>query len=194
MKPTKRQQEIIDISIALIADKGIQSLTIKNISQCLGISEPAIYRHFASKFEIQMAVLESFERIAADVLDSEEISKLSSLDKIEFFLLDRYKRCADNPKLAKVMFSDGNFQSDEKLAAKQLSIMHTHKAQIHTVISGGQAAKEIRDDIDSTSLFRMIFGSMRLLIKQWCLSGRRFDLVSEGKKLWNAEKKLLVSQ
>lgn len=85
MKPTKRQQEIIDISIALIADKGIQSLTIKNISQCLGISEPAIYRHFASKFEIQMAVLESFERIAADVLDSEEINKLSSLNKIEFF-------------------------------------------------------------------------------------------------------------
>lgn len=194
MKLTTRQQEIINVSIALIADKGIQSLTIKNISQAIGISEPAIYRHFENKFEILMTVLESFEIIAADVLNSEEIKNLASLDKIEFFLLDRYKRCAGNPKLAKVMFAEENFQDDERLAEKVLSIMHTHKAEMHKVISAGQNLGEIRNDIDSTSLFRIIFGSMRLLIKQWCLSEGRFDLVEEGKKLWTAEKKMLVRE
>jgi TetR/AcrR family transcriptional regulator, fatty acid metabolism regulator protein len=192
MELSSRQQEIVDVSISLIADKGIQSLTMKNISQTIGISEPAIYRHFKNKFEILMTVLDSFEIIAVDVLNSEEIKNLNSLDKIEFFLMDRYKRCAENPKLAKLMFAEENFQDDERLANKVLSIMHSHKAEMHKVISAGQNRGEIRDDIDSISLFRIIFGPMRLLIKQWGLSGCRFNLIEEAKKLWEAEKKMLT--
>ena len=192
MDLTSRQQEIINVSISLIADKGIQSLTIKNISQTIGISEPAIYRHFKNKFEILLTILDSFEIIAADVLSSEDIQNLNALDKIEFFLLDRYKRCAENPKLAKLMFSEENFQDDERLAKKVLGIMHAHKSAMHKIISAGQHTGEIRDDIDSISLFRIIFGPMRLLIKQWGLSGCRFDLIEEGKKLWEDEKRMLI--
>lgn len=192
MNLTARQQEIINVSVSLIADKGIQSLTIKNISQTIGISEPAIYRHFKNKFEILMTLLDSFELIAADVLNSEEIKKLKPLDRIEFFLMDRYRRCAENPKLAKLMFSEENFQDDERLAAKVLNIMHVHKSEMHKIISAGQNSGEIRDDIDPISLFRIIFGPMRLLIKQWGLSGCRFNLVKEGKTLWEAERKMLI--
>jgi len=192
MDLTARQQEIIDVSISLIADKGIQSLTIKNISQTIGISEPAIYRHFKNKFEILMTILDSFEIIASDVLNSEEIKDLNSLDKIEFFLFDRYKRCAENPKLAKLMFAEENFQDDKLLAKKVLEIMHAHKSEMHEIITAGQTLGEIRDDIETISLFRIIFGPMRLLIKQWGLSGCKFNLVKEGKKLWQAEKKLLT--
>ena len=192
MDLTARQQEIINVSVALIADKGIQNLTIKNIAQTIGISEPAIYRHFKNKFEILMTILDSFELIAADVLNSEEIKDLSSLDKIEFFLLDRYRRCAENPNLSKLMFAEENFQDDEQLSKKILSIMHSHKDEMHKLISAGQNLGEIRDDIDSIALFRIIFGPMRLLIKQWGLSGCRFDLLEEGKKLWEAEKKMLI--
>ncbi len=191
MDLTARQQEIINVSVSLIADKGIQSLTIKNISQAIGISEPAIYRHFKNKFEILMTLLDSFEVIAADVLNSEEIKGLKPLDKIEFFLMDRYKRCSENPKLAKLMFSEENFQDDKRLAEKVLSIMHAHRTEMHKIISAGQNNGEIRDDIDSISLFRIIFGPMRLLIKQWGLSACRFNLVQEGEKLWEAERKML---
>ena len=192
MDLTARQQEIINVSVSLIANKGIQNLTIKNIAQTIGISEPAIYRHFKNKFEILMTILDSFELIAADVLNSEEIKDLSSLDKIEFFLLDRYRRCTENPNLSKLMFAEENFQDDEQLSKKILSIMHSHKDEMHKVISAGQNLGEIRDDIDSIALFRIIFGPMRLLIKQWGLSGCRFDLLEEGKKLWEAEKKMLI--
>jgi AcrR family transcriptional regulator len=192
MNLTARQQEIIDVSISLIANKGIQSLTIKNISQAIGISEPAIYRHFKNKFEILMTLLDSFEVIAADVLNSEEIKSLEPLNKIKFFLMDRYRRCAENPELAKLMFSEENFQDDERLAEKVLNIMHVHKAEMHKIISAGQSSGDIRNDIDSVSLFRIIFGPMRLLIKQWGLSGCRFNLVKEGGKLWEAERKILT--
>ena len=46
MKLTKRQNEIIDTALNLTASGGIQNLTIKNLADALGITEPAIYRHF----------------------------------------------------------------------------------------------------------------------------------------------------
>ena len=72
--------------------------------------------------------------------------------------------------------------------------MHAHKSEMHKIISAGQTLGEIRDDIDTISLFRIIFGPMRLLIKQWGLSGCRFNLVEEGKKLWKSEKKLFSDE
>lgn len=37
---TKRQAEIIEKSILIIDEKGIQGLTIKSLSKAIGISEP----------------------------------------------------------------------------------------------------------------------------------------------------------
>ena len=193
MELTERQNEIIEKAIELIAECGIQNLTIKNLARSIGISEPAIYRHFASKFSILDTILDCFTEIASDVLNSEAIGSLKPIDKIGYFLTDRYKRCAANPSLAKVMFSEEVFQDDERLAKKVLMIMHSHKENMHRVISEGQKDASIRNDIDTTTLFRIIIGPMRLLIKQWCLSGYMFDLKKEGSALWETEKKLITN-
>ena len=55
---TERQQEIWDHAIALISEKGIQGLTMKNLSKRLGISEPAIYRHYENKIDILVSLLD----------------------------------------------------------------------------------------------------------------------------------------
>lgn len=49
---SERQNQIISETIRLIHTKGIQGLTIKNISNGIGVTEAAIYRHFKSKDEI----------------------------------------------------------------------------------------------------------------------------------------------
>ena len=61
MRLTVRQNQIIDAALQLTSAGGIQNLTIKNVSSRLGITEPAIYRHFAGKSEIVKALIESFD-------------------------------------------------------------------------------------------------------------------------------------
>jgi AcrR family transcriptional regulator len=58
---TDRQMEIINAAIDLIADKGIQQMTIKNLSAKIGFTEGAIYRHFDSKIEILLGILAMFK-------------------------------------------------------------------------------------------------------------------------------------
>ena len=54
---TERQKTIVEAAIKLIDEGGIQNVTMKNIAARLDITEPAIYRHFASKNEILLAML-----------------------------------------------------------------------------------------------------------------------------------------
>ncbi len=59
---TERQIEIINVALELISEKGIQGLTIKNLAKKIGITEPAIYRHYDSKTDILIAVLDLFKQ------------------------------------------------------------------------------------------------------------------------------------
>ena len=44
MDLTPRQNQIIDVAMSLIAEKGIENLTIKNIAARTGISEAAVHQ------------------------------------------------------------------------------------------------------------------------------------------------------
>lgn len=189
---TDRQKEIIDTSIKLIAYNGIQNLTIKNISKEIGISEAAIYRHFASKSDIIMAILNTFQEISCSIFDTVWEEGSTSIDKIEAFVMDRYDRFTANPELAKVMFSEEVFQNDERYTQKIFEIMEEHKEKLIAILQEGKEKNEIRNDVDLISLVRIIVGSMRMLVTQWCLSSFAFNLKQQGTNLWNALQKLIT--
>ena len=54
-----RKEQIIKAAISLIAEQGITGASMGRIAKIVGISEPAIYRHFGSRREILLAVLDS---------------------------------------------------------------------------------------------------------------------------------------
>ena len=190
---SERQQQIIETAIKLIADKGIQNLTTKNLAKEIGISEPALYRHFNNKLEILKAVISNFQIKMKPAL--EKLNKsVNSLNKIESFILEHLKIISQNPDFAKVIFSEANFQNEESLLLKMNNMMNQSHKILETVVQSGQNNEEIRNDISSLSIIRMIIGSMRLLVTQWSMSGMIFNLETEGKQLCNDIKKLIVAK
>jgi TetR/AcrR family fatty acid metabolism transcriptional regulator len=53
-----RQLEVIEAAGKILTASGVSGLTIKNLAKEMKFSESAIYRHFASKEEIIIALLE----------------------------------------------------------------------------------------------------------------------------------------
>jgi len=188
---TKRQKEIIDVSIRLISKGGIQELTIKNISKAIDVSEPAIYRHFDSKIDILLAILSYFEELTGDISEKSFNQKISSLSRIEDFFERLMDEFTENPSMAKVIFSEEIFQNDSRLSEKVVAIMKGHHRKILEVVKEGRENNEIRKDIPEKHITMFIMGAFRLLITRWRLSDFGFDLKEEGKELWNSMKILL---
>ena len=190
---SERQQQIVETAIKLIAEKGIQNLTTKNLAKEIEISEPALYRHFGNKLEILKAVITHFQIKMKPAL--EKLNKsVNSLNKIESFILEHLKIISQNPDFAKVIFSEANFQNEENLILKMNKMMNQSHKILETVVQSGQGKNEIRSDISSLSIVRMIIGSMRLLVTQWSMSDMIFNLETEGKQLCEDIKKLIVAK
>ena len=67
-KTHQRKEQILTAALSLIRDSGLKNLTIKNLSQKVGISEQAIYRHFENKTSILTSLILLFNQTLSDRL------------------------------------------------------------------------------------------------------------------------------
>lgn len=189
---TKRQEEIIDISIGIIAEQGIQGLTIKNLSKKIGISEPAIYRHFDSKTEILLAILNNFSEMAFFLNDVMDSNTDTAANKIEFMfsrIIDIFK---ETPSYISVIFSEEVFKNEEVLKNKIVAILTKNENTVEKILKKGQENDEVRTDIDYKNLALIVMGTLRFKIKQWDLNDYHGDIIKDGNSILNSIKLVIA--
>jgi AcrR family transcriptional regulator len=80
---TDRKTQILLEATRLFSVDGYDKVTVKHLAEAVGISEPALYRHFSSKEQVYDAVLESIE----SRLDTETLfERLKEEDNLETLL------------------------------------------------------------------------------------------------------------
>ena len=190
---SKRQEQILQVSIKIIATQGIQNFTTKNLAKEIGISEPALYRHYRNKLAIMKGIIRYFRITMKPAFQQVEIAE-KSLEKLESFFLNHLQIFNQNPHIAKVIFSEANFQNEEELINMMNSIMNQSQQKIREMIGQGQKSGEISKAVNSLNLSRIIIGTLRFLIIQWTMSGLVFDLEAEGNALWQDLKNLIMDK
>jgi len=190
---TPRQKEIMETAMRLIAEKGIQKCTIKNVSRHIGISEPAIYRHFESKMDILLGILSCFKQRTKATSERIRSSESTAIKQIESIFFGHVHQFTADPTMAAVIFSEEIFQNDRRLSEEVFSIMKLSQDTMLEIIEKGQSNGEIRSDIPKEQLALILMGALRLMVTKWRLSGFSFDLEKEGTDLWNALRKIQTS-
>lgn len=78
-----RKTQILAAAAKAFSQEGFDGVTVRQIAEACGISEPAVYRHFTSKESIYEAVLDSIEKR----LDCEPLfERLTGSDDVESML------------------------------------------------------------------------------------------------------------
>lgn len=57
LKAPQRREQLIEVATKLFAERGYESTTTKEIARAAGVTEPILYRHFASKQELFVAIV-----------------------------------------------------------------------------------------------------------------------------------------
>ncbi len=192
MNLTKRQKEIVEASLEIIGEGGIQALTIKNISKKVGISEPAIYRHFDSKTQILLTILDFFIINNKQLIQQDLKQNKNVMEVIELLFNNFIKTFLEYPYLISVIFSEEIFRNDEVFKEKSSLIINENYAMITGLIRKGQEKNEIRSDLDAASLATIIMGSLRLCVKRWQMSDYAFSLKENGNRLKQTILKILL--
>jgi AcrR family transcriptional regulator len=91
-----RGQEFIEVAARLFAERGYHAVGINDISAELGLTGPAIYRHYKSKQELLVAVmdatmvrqLESIRAITSDLRDGDSALREIAANHVRYALAE----------------------------------------------------------------------------------------------------------
>jgi len=191
-KFTNRQEEIIIAATKRIDESGIQELTIKNLAADIGLSEAGLYRHFKSKNDILLGVLNYFifkMNTRLNGIMSEEYDSSSAL--LQALFVSQLNAFEENPSIISVVFSEGIFQFNKQLTARVSDMMDVMQSKIELIIQNGQENNEFNKLVGVKSTTTIIMGSMRLIVLKWKLSGHQSNLIKDGNKVLTGLLKML---
>ncbi|MGM0432817.1 MAG: TetR/AcrR family transcriptional regulator [Spirochaetota bacterium] len=178
---TKRQRDILDASVAIAAEKGLTKLTIRNVAAAVGITEPAVYRHFSSKLDLLQAILEDLQATIQphfSILSEMQHSEAQGL--LNRFLRGLYGELDAKPAYAVFIFSEELFHLEPKLKGLLGFIIQENLTYVARLFEFLQQQKVCRDDIPAKQLAEVCLGVVRFEIAQWHLSGATYSLASRS--------------
>jgi AcrR family transcriptional regulator len=188
MKPaiSDRQLEIIEAAGKILTTSGVSGLTIKNLAKEMKFSESAIYRHFTSKEEVIIALLEylaenmDLRYNSAIVQDHTPEQKFKALFKSQFSFFKK------NPHFVVAVFSDGLLEKSERINETIIKIMAVKMKHLAPVINEGQLKGVFTNSITTEELLHIIMGTFRLQMYKWRVAHFQFDIERNGENMIQA--------
>ncbi|MFV0152431.1 TetR/AcrR family transcriptional regulator [Empedobacter falsenii] len=179
---TDRQIEIMEAATARIDKYGIQNLTIKTLAADIGLSEPALYRHFKSKNEILLCLLHYFitkmkKRSSIIIMNHNATAE----EELRIIFNSQLQTFTEKPAIVSVIFAESIFHFDGSLSNKVSEIIELMQQFVQSNIERGQREGQYNKRINASTLTTIILGSIRMTVLKWKISGHSTDLVNDGK-------------
>ena len=187
----ERRSEIVSAALRLADAMGPDRLTTEVIAAEVGVSQPAIFRHFRTKQAIWLAVADNVaDRMTAawdDVLDrpSGPVERIAELVSAQLRLIEA------TPAIPAILFSRELHVENEGLRARFLELVGRFHQTIAGEVRRAQQEGEVTGDIDPNDIAFLLIGLVQGLALRWSLSRRRFGLEAEGARLLAVQLTLL---
>ena len=182
MEITPRQLEIIEAASKILTSSGLSGLTIKNLAIEMQFSESAICRHFTSKEEIIIAMLnylsDNIEKRLTNMAwmsDPEENFKTLFREQIKFF--------KQNPHFVVAVFSDGLMEESQRINEILMKLMNVKMKHLMPIIMDGQQKGIFTNAITTEELMHIVMGAFKLQMFKWMVANFEFDITRNGDNL-----------
>ncbi len=179
MDITPRQLEIIEAAGKILTASGVSGLTIKNLAKEMLFSESAIYRHFASKEEIIVAML----NYLADDIDKRlaNLSKLTNPEEqFKSLFHEQFRFFSLNPHFVVAVFSDGLMDASHLINQNILKLMNVKIKHLMPIIMEGQQTGVFTNTLTTDELMHIIMGTFKLQMFKWRIANFEFDIKRNG--------------
>lgn len=178
-----RQLEIIDAAGRILTASGVSGLTIKNLASEMKFTEGAIYRHFSSKEEIIIALLDYLSNNMDERLAIVNAKDIDPEEKIIALFQNQFSFFKKNPHYVVAVFSDGLLEASERINATILRVMEVKMDHLKVIIVEGQKKKVFTDAITSDEIVSIVLGTFRLQMYKWRVANFKFDIKRSGDKM-----------
>lgn len=158
-EPTEnRQRQIADAALRLVAAHGLARLTTSAIAREVGLTEGAIFRHFASKEGIVLAAIDRIEELFDEGAPSDAAAPL---DRLRRFIEHRVRVVHDNGGIPRLLFSDElALAAGEVGSARVQAIRKKGASTIRRCLDDAQRAGSVPRSLDIDAAALVVQGAI----------------------------------
>ncbi len=179
-----RRKQIIETLRKIIIRYGSEHVTVQRLAKAIGVSGGAIYRHFKSKREILLFLIDDIEEdLIGGIEKSYPIQNpLELLGKISRDLLSSIEQ---KKGVSFLVIAEIISLGDKRLNRKISEVLDRFLGHIKQIISEGIKLGEIREDITVDMAATTFFGMLQGLVTIWSLGGFPSTLEIRYESVWN---------
>ncbi len=134
-----RQEQIKKAVLSIITDEGLHHVSARNLAKRIGLSEGAIFRHFATKKDIIKGIMDDVTVDLIGSLRTIVLSPIKSEKKIFQYLCRNIKYLSENKGITMLLFSEAAHLGDKELKNKLNQILMEQKQFIIKIVKDGIA-------------------------------------------------------
>ena len=179
-----RRAEIVETAIRLSAEIGPDRVTTQHLADEVGVTQPAIFRHFATKGDIWMAVgdhiVNQMNGLQKNGGDSDETDPHDQLRQI---VGHHFVHIAKQPAIPAILYSRELQAGNDALRAKFSDVLDQRRSTLAGIIRKGQARGVHRSDLVADDAAQLIAEAVQGLSMRWLLDGCVDDLADTGPRV-----------
>lgn len=159
MEREERISLILEMARDVFCETGYQNTAVADIAKRLSVSEATIFKYFPSKFDLLNSVIEHwYGAMFGDY--SKELEFMSGArEKLKYLVWRHLCTIRDQPAMCRLMFTEVRRQPGYSGSVLR-RMNQKYTGMFLTVIQGGSASGEFRNDLPVELLRNLVFGGI----------------------------------
>ena len=189
-----RKLQISQAALELIADHGLEGVSVGRIARQVGLVPSALYRHFKNKDEIIMAANGLLQSKIQNHLNAALQQHNNPLDQLELFMMGIIRIIREVRALPRIVFAPDRTPEAARHKSLALQNLTDYLTQVATIIENGRKQKLITISTDSMTLATMLWGTILPGAILWNLTNGDFDVTRYAHKAWKTFRHTLIQK
>lgn len=170
-----RQASLVEAALQLAAQRSPAGITTADLAQAVGITQGAVFRHFASKEAIWLAVLDWTADTLMTRLQAAAQTAPTSADPLatlQAVFMAHVNFVVAYPGVPRVIFQELQHAQDTTLKARVRSLMQQYRTLVLGLLQRAQAQRLLAPGTDLQAAAVLLLGSVQGLLMQALISGQ----------------------
>ncbi len=167
MKPGERRLQILQTLAAMLENPRSEKVTTAALAAKLGVSEAALYRHFASKAQMFEGLIEFIETTLFSFINRITTETTEGVAQAEQTVVMMLSFAEKNPGMTRVLIGEALVNEDERLQARINLLVDKLEASLRQSFRIAQASNGWHGDAqaDAAVLIAYVLGRWQLFAK-----------------------------
>lgn len=182
-----RKAEIVATMLRLADELGPDRLTTQAVADAVGLTQPGVFRHFATKQALWQAVAEAIDATMSQAWQAALAESAAPLDRLALLVRTQLRQIESHPAIPAILHSRELQSENAALRDRFRSLMMRFQALLRAELTAAREAGLIRGDVDPNDGAVLLISLVQGLAIRWALGNRLFALEAEGARLLDAQ-------